>query len=277
MGKQAGLADSERFEAFSQQWRDTIVREARKWCTDEKAVQLLADAVLADFQRKYANIDVPRNLEYFFKAQVCLVYSTTGQNIRKLKYYIAEHSLPLEDKLPFETNIQPEPPTVQMQPAPVEAEPVPSAVSVPVTVLLDEPAEDGTPDSAMPQEAVEPVTVLLEPPAEDGAPAPEAAPQATSEPAPVPPDKPAADSTPAPAAPQATAEADTFLDPVRTTFWTPDSELNEHVVEEMELPDEEEDERSVILSFMNVVLFLMMTGAFAFCVYETGLIQYLLQ
>ena len=63
----------------------------------------------------------------------------------------------------------------------------------------------------------------------------------------------------------------------RTTYWTPDSERSEHVVQEIEIPDEEEEDRSVVLSFINMILFLLTAGSFAFCVYESGLLQYLLQ
>ena len=50
-----------------------------------------------------------------------------------------------------------------------------------------------------------------------------------------------------------------------------------HVVKELEIPDEEEDGRSVLLSFLNTVLFVLTAGAFGFCFYETGFLQYLMQ
>ena len=70
---------------------------------------------------------------------------------------------------------------------------------------------------------------------------------------------------------------DTFLDPVRTTLWTPDSERSRHVVQEIVLPDEdEENQRSETLSFVNAILFLLVMASFLFCFFETGFLQYLL-
>ena len=70
---------------------------------------------------------------------------------------------------------------------------------------------------------------------------------------------------------------DTFLDPVRTTLWTPDSERSRHVVQEIVLPDEDEElPRSEKLSFVNAVLFLLVMASFLFCFFETGFLQYLL-
>ena len=249
MKNQTGLKDPESFEAFSRQWRDVALREAEKWCAGEKAVRLLADAVLLEFQKKYADSAPPLSMEYQIRAQVCLVYSLTGENVRKLENYIAEHALPEP----------PEEPAAKARPEPESRPPA-------------HPPEDAP---AAPAEAPAPDT-----PAE--APVP-AAPTEVPAPAPAAPETPTAQSAKAPAPADKAAEKpskvrpDTFLDPVRTTFWTPSSEINEHVVAEIELPDEEEVERSVVISFINLLLFLLTAGSFAFCVYETGFLQYLLQ
>ena len=70
--------------------------------------------------------------------------------------------------------------------------------------------------------------------------------------------------------------ADTFIDPVRTTLWTPNSERVYHRIQEMEIPDTEEEERSVGLSFFNTILFLLVLASSGFFVYEIGIIQYLI-
>ena len=241
MENQNGLADRARFDAFSRQWRDAVLKEAGKWCSDENAKQLLTDAVLTDLRTRYAYRDPPASPEYFFRAQVCLVFSMTGQDVRKLEKYLSDHAFASPAAAPE---------------APAAAPP--AAASSPASRAA------ATPASAAPPEA--------------GTAAPKDAP---ADKAPVPdkaaPDKAAPDkAAPAPEA-QAPARPDTFLDPVRTAFWTPDSERNGHNVAEIELPDEEESERSVMISFLNTVLFLLTAGAFAFCFYETGFLQYLLQ
>ena len=100
MNIQTGLKDRARFEAFSREWREEALKEAKKWCANERAQELLADAVLAEFQKKYADSAPPSSMDYQIRAQVCLVYSLTGNNVRKLKNYIAEHSLPPEAEEP---------------------------------------------------------------------------------------------------------------------------------------------------------------------------------
>ena len=253
MSKIAGLADRARYEAFTRQWRDTALKEAEKWCTDKEARELLADAVLTDFRKKYAHTDPPDNLDYYIKAQVCLVYSVTGQNSYKLASYIAENSIPEESE-----ETQTEPVHAVFHEEIFEPEPRP----VPAPPSTDESA--GKPAVSA---------------AEQPAPIP-----AAEQPAPVPAaEQPVPESPIKPAAPAHTPEKpagrkpDTFLDPVRTTYWTPDSERSEHVVQEIEIPDEEEEDRSVIISFINTILFLLTAGSFVFCVYESGFFQYLLQ
>ena len=244
MSKIAGLADRARYEAFTRQWRDTALKEAEKWCTDKEARELLADAVLTDFRKKYAHTDPPDNLDYYIKAQVCLVYSVTGQNSYKLASYIAENSIPEESE---ETQAEPVHAVFHEEISEPEPRPVPAPPSTnesagkPAVSAAEQPAPVPAAEQPVPESPIKP-----------------AAPAHT-------PEKPAG------------RKPDTFLDPVRTTYWTPDSERSEHVVQEIEIPDEEEEDRSVIISFINTILFLLTAGSFVFCVYESGFFQYLLQ
>lgn len=244
MSKIAGLADRARYEAFTRQWRDTALKEAEKWCTDKEARELLADAVLTDFRKKYAHTDPPDNLDYYIKAQVCLVYSVTGQNSYKLASYIAENSIPEESE---ETQTEPVHAVFHEEISEPEPRPVPAPPSTdesagkPAVSAAEQPAPVPAAEQPVPESPIKP-----------------AAPAHT-------PEKPAG------------RKPDTFLDPVRTTYWTPDSERSEHVVQEIEIPDEEEEDRSVIISFINTILFLLTAGSFVFCVYESGFFQYLLQ
>ena len=244
MSNMAGLADRARYEAFTRQWRDTALKEAEKWCTDKEARELLADAVLTDFRKKYAHTDPPDNLDYYIKAQVCLVYSVTGQNSYKLASYIAENSIPEESE---ETQTEPVHAVFHEEISEPEPRPVPAPPSTdesagkPAVSAAEQPAPVPAAEQPVPESPIKP-----------------AAPAHT-------PEKPAG------------RKPDTFLDPVRTTYWTPDSERSEHVVQEIEIPDEEEEDRSVIISFINTILFLLTAGSFVFCVYESGFFQYLLQ
>ena len=254
MSNQTGLKDRARFEAFSQEWRDVALKEAEKWCADEKARQLLADAVLAEFQKKYADSAPPLSMDYQIRAQVCLVYSLTGENTRKLENYIAEHALPETPAEPF----------AAARPMP---RPEPSAPAAENVSAAAPEAPAPAPTSVIP--IAEPVPA---PPAE---PAPAAPPKVKAD---APQEKPTAPAVEVKAAEQKPkARPDTFLDPVRTSYWTPNEERTGHVIAEVELPDDEEEERSPIISFINLVLFLLTIGAFGFCFYETGFLQYLLQ
>ena len=251
MSKQAGLSDRGRFEAFSSQWRATVAKEAEKWCSNTQSAQLLTDAVLADFRRKYAEKEPPRRLEYYLRAQVCLVYSQAGQNARKLREYLAGQESSEEEGAAPETEEpaaeMPAAESAELQAEPEEqAEPAAEAATVEAEIpaLCPEPAPLQAEDAVRPAEAAPPETAPASPsPSEDSAP-----------------------KTP-----------DTFLDPVRTSYWTPNEERSRHTVQEVELPDEEDEPRSVGLSFLNTVLFLVTAAAFGFCVYETGFLQYLLQ
>ena len=243
MSSQSGLSDRARFERFSSRWREPVLAEAGKWTRDEQVKQLLADAVLSEFRKKYADVDPPGNLEYYLRAQVCLVYSLTGQSAAKLEDYIDAHGY-------RETSVKaPEP---APEPAPPQPEPEPEPIPAPQPAPKPAPA----PAKAPPAAAVPAAPLVSAAPA-----VPEKAPL-----------------TAAPSSGAVKASApDTFLDPVRTTLWTPECEENCHVVQEIELPDEEESERSVTLSFVNTVLFLLTAVSFGFCVYQTGFLQYLMQ
>ena len=262
MSNMAGLADRARYEAFTRQWRDTALTEAEKWCTDKEARELLADAVLTDFRKKYAYTNPPEDLDFYIRAQACLVYSITGQNSYKLASYIAENSIPEDSE---ETQTEPVHAAFRREMSEPEPRPEPAPTSTdesagkPAVSVAEQPAPAPAAEQPAPVHA-----------AEQPAPAP-AAEQPVSEP-PIKPTAPA--HTPEKPADR---KPDTFLDPVRTTYWTPDSERSEHVVQEIEIPDEEEEDRSVVLSFINMILFLLTAGSFAFCVYESGLLQYLLQ
>ena len=282
-----GLADRARFEAFSRQWRDAALKEAGKWCSDERAQQLLADAVLTDFRKKYADSAPPVAMDYFFRGQICLVYGVTGGKVQKLESYIAEHAFQAAPETPAaapetaaaapETPAAaPETPAAAPETAAAVPETAATAPETPAAAAPERPAAAPETAAAAPETAAVPQEPRPTPPEAVQAivpavPAPQALPAAESAPA-----APAAGAAPVPEK-QAEVRPDTFLDPVRTTFWTPDSERNEHVVKEIELLDEEESERSVKISFLNTILFLVTAGAFAFCIYETGFLQYLLQ
>lgn len=249
MSNQTGLSDPGRFEAFISQWRGSVLKEAEKWCSDEKIAQLLAEAVLSEFRNKYADREPPRNPEYYLRAQVCLLYSQTGPSARRLNDFIAAQELAAEAYIPQEQSA-PEaqtPPPVQPQP-PVQPEPSPAVHSETVPVQPQAPAPAPEPEPA-PVKAEAPAA-----PPETGSPTADKAPEKKND-----------------------APPDTFFDPVRTTLWTPDSDRSTHVVKELVIPDEEDDGRSVLLSFVNTVLFVLTAGAFGFCIYETGFLQYLMQ
>ena len=278
MSIQTGLKDRERFDAFSREWHEDALKEAQKWCNDRRAQELLADAVLAEFQKKYADSTPPLSMDYQIRAQVCLVYSLTGDNVRKLTNYIAEHSLPPEEAGPAELTRPQTHPEPQRQPVRRTEPPAPvveAAPEAPVAPVAPAPQPAPVPDSApapQPLTAAEPAPAPKPVSALEPAPAPQPAPQVKAE---TPPPKPAAPEKAAPQEPK--ARPDTFLDPVRTSYWMPNEGRSRHVIAELELPDEEVEERSPVISFINLVLFLLTIGAFGFCFYETGFLQYLLQ
>ena len=215
MENQTGLADRARFEAFTSQWEDAVLKEAGRRCSDESVQTLLAAAVLAELRKKYARVAPPLDMEYDIREKTNAVYRVTGRNPLLLEYYLESHA------------------------------------------FLDTPAAERAPAKPKPEPASEPEAAKPEP-----APTAEAVP----EPEVPEPEEDAAERVP-----------DTFLDPVRTTLWTPDSERSRHVVQEIVLPDEdEENQRSETLSFVNAILFLLVMASFLFCFFETGFLQYLL-
>ena len=226
MENQTGLADRARFEAFTSQWEDAVLKEAGRRCSDESVQTLLAAAVLAELRKKYARVAPPLDMEYDIREKTNAVYRVTGRNPLLLKYYLESHA------------------------------------------FLDTPAAERAPAKPKPEPASEPEAAKPEPAPEPEAAKPEPAPTAEAVPEPEvsEPEEDAAERVP-----------DTFLDPVRTTLWTPDSERSRHVVQEIVLPDEdEENQRSETLSFVNAILFLLVMASFLFCFFETGFLQYLL-
>ena len=226
MENQTGLADRARFEAFTSQWEDAVLKEAGRRCSDESVQTLLAAAVLAELRKKYARVAPPLDMEYDIREKTNAVYRVTGRNPLLLEYYLESHA------------------------------------------FLDTPAAERTPAKPKPEPASEPEAAKPEPAPEPEAAKPEPAPTAEAVPEP---------EVPEPEEDAAERVPDTFLDPVRTTLWTPDSERSRHVVQEIVLPDEdEENQRSETLSFVNAILFLLVMASFLFCFFETGFLQYLL-
>ena len=226
MENQTGLADRARFEAFTSQWEDAVLKEAGRRCSDESVQTLLAAAVLAELRKKYARVAPPLDMEYDIREKTNAVYRVTGRNPLLLEYYLESHA------------------------------------------FLDTPAAERAPAKPKPEPASEPAAAKPEPAPEPEAAKPEPAPTAEAVPEP---------EVPEPEEDAAERVPDTFLDPVRTTLWTPDSERSRHVVQEIVLPDEdEENQRSETLSFVNAILFLLVMASFLFCFFETGFLQYLL-
>ena len=206
----------------------------------------------------------PNNPEFNLRAQVCLIYSLTGENREKLEGYLALHrfqekgesqpSAPEEGKTIKDGDDSQRPDTEQSVTEAEEkpAELVPDEEKQRDKVSASEP--EGT-ESSVRARSTEtnsaPSAQILEPnnlqPDQR-----EATGQSTEE------------------------KADTFIDPVRTTLWTPNSDRVYHRIQEMEIPDAEEEERSVGLSFFNTILFLLVLASSGFFVYETGIIQYLI-
>ena len=243
MNDTTGLADRENYKVFSETWRSVVLEEAGKWCSLPEARDILTEAVLSEFRKNYAKKDPPNNPGFYLRGQVCLIYSITGQNIGKLKDYIAEHGFTDYPETVAATEDRKQKTLAE----PAEPEPLPQE---------EIPAEE----SSLKNNPVD----LAEKPSPENNPsdsAEEPAPEQKSE-SPV---------------QKAESKPDTFFDPVRTTPWTPGSSNEFHVMQEVELPDEEEEERSTGLSFLNTILFLLTAASFIFCIYESGLIQHLLQ
>ena len=98
MSAQTGLTSRQNYDRFVDEWYDTVLREAQKWCRSDEAARLLAEAVLNDCRQKFAGKKLPSEPEYFLKGQVCLVYSMTGPNVERLKNYILDH--PFAEEVP---------------------------------------------------------------------------------------------------------------------------------------------------------------------------------
>ena len=91
MSAQRGLADRKEYEAFCLSWYDAVLEETKRWCRKEEIQKLLAEAVMTDFRGQYADRAPPNNPEFNLRAQVCLIYSLTGENREKLESYLALH------------------------------------------------------------------------------------------------------------------------------------------------------------------------------------------
>ena len=235
MSAQRGLADRKEYEAFCRSWYDAVLEETKRWCREEALQKLLAEAVMTDFRGQYADRAPPNNPEFNLRAQVCLIYSLTGENREKLESYLALHrfqekgesqpSASEEGKDPEGTESSVREEKQVKNPAPPEARST-ETNGVPSAQIME-------PNNLQPDQR-------------------EATGQSTKE------------------------KVDTFIDPVRTTLWTPNSDRVYHRIQEMEIPDAEEEERSVGLSFFNTILFLLVLASSGFFVYETGIIQYLI-
>lgn len=99
---QPGLYSQQNYNRFAEEWRETVLRESKKWCRNDEAAHLLTEAVLNDCRHKFATKKPPSEPEYYLKAQVCLVYSMTGQSIERLKSYILDHPFMEETHEPEE-------------------------------------------------------------------------------------------------------------------------------------------------------------------------------
>ena len=91
MSAQRGLADRKEYEAFCRSWYDAVLEETKRWCREEALQKLLAEAVMTDCRGQYADRVPPNNPEFNLRAQVCLIYSLTGENREKLEGYLALH------------------------------------------------------------------------------------------------------------------------------------------------------------------------------------------
>ena len=276
MSAQRGLADRKEYEAFCRSWYDAVLEETKRWCREEELQKLLAEAVMTDFRGQYADRVPPNNPEFNLRAQVCLIYSLTGANREKLEDYLALHrfreksesqpSGPEEGKIIKDGDDSQRPDREQSVTEAEEnaAELVPDEAKQRDKASASEP--EGTEGSVREEKQVKNPA-----PPEERSTETSGVPSAQMlEPNNLQPDQREATG-------QSTEErVDTFIDPVRTTLWTPNSDRVYHRIQEMEIPDAEEEERSVGLSFFNTILFLLVLASSGFFVYETGIIQYLI-
>jgi len=231
---------------------------------------------MTDFRGQYADRAPPNNPEFNLRAQVCLIYSLTGENREKLEGYLALHRfrekgesqppVPEEGKTikDDDDSQRPDPEQSVTEAEEKSAELVPDEAKQRDKASLSDP--EGT-ESCVREEK----QVKNPAPPEERSTETNGVPSAQIlEPNNLQPDQREATG-------QSTKEkVDTFIDPVRTTLWTPNSDRVYHRIQEMEIPDAEEEERSVGLSFFNTILFLLVLASSGFFVYETGIIQYLI-
>ena len=104
MSMQPGLYSQQNYERFAEEWNETVLREAKKWCCTDEAAHLLTKAVLNDCRHRFATKKPPSEPEYYLRAQVCLVYSMTGQNIERLKSYIQDRPFAEESQVSGKTD-----------------------------------------------------------------------------------------------------------------------------------------------------------------------------
>ena len=276
MSAQRGLADRKEYEAFCRSWYDAVLEETKRWCREEALQKLLAEAVMTDFRGQYADRVPPNNPEFNLRAQVCLIYSLTGANREKLEDYLALHRLreksESQPSVPEEGRKNKDDDDSQ-RPDPEQS--VTEAEEKPAELVPDE-AKQRDKASASEPEGTE-GSVREEKQVKNPAPPEERSTETSGVPSAQMLEPNNLQHDQREAVGQSTeGKADTFIDPVRTTLWTPNSDRVYHRIQEMEIPDAEEEERSVGLSFFNTILFLLVLASSGFFVYETGIIQYLI-
>ena len=225
MSMQSGLYSQQNYDRFAEEWHETLLREAKKWCRTDEAAHLLTKAVLNDCRHLFATKKPPSEPEYYLRAQVCLVYSMTGQNIISLKSYIQDRPFTEESPVSDKT----EDSEVAAETEPLTDLDTDETAEYEKTQLSDESNEG---EEACAEEKTD---IILQ------------------------------------------GKPDTFFDPARTEMWSPEGEKNPHIIEKIVIEDDDEEERSVGLSFFNSILFLMTAASIVFFIYETGAIQFLLR
>ena len=136
MSIQPGLYSQQNYERFAEEWNETVLREAEKWCRNDEAAHLLTEAVLNDCRHRFATKKPPSEPEYYLRAQVCLVYSMTGQNIERLKSYIQDRPFAEESQVSGKTDDSE---------VAAETEPLPDDVAVTSTQRSPFPSNDHPP------------------------------------------------------------------------------------------------------------------------------------
>ena len=276
MSAQRGLADRKEYEAFCRSWYDAVLEETKRWCREEALQKLLAEAVMTDFRGQYADRAPPNNPEFNLRAQVCLIYSLTGENREKLEGYLALHRFREkgESQLPVPGEGRKNKDNDDSQ-RPASEQSVTEAEEKSAELFPDEAKQRDEASSSDPEGTES--CVREEKQVKNPAPPEERSTETNGVPSAQIMEPNNLQTDQREAAGQSTeGRADTFIDPVRTTLWTPNSDRVYHRIQEMEIPDAEEEERSVGLSFFNTILFLLVLASSGFFVYETGIIQYLI-